>query len=145
VPDAWVRFERAVDVVAKSPPQHRTKPKKSKRESPRKLHQACFSPAASSQSPHSRSIVACASALVSARSWIVKPGGPRVSVDIIALRSEQTTIEPLSTSSCVPLVPRSRQVRGNVTVPEIVLSAQTFGERVFDSNVLSCRLVAASL
>jgi hypothetical protein len=26
-PDAWQRFERAVDVVAKSPPQHRTKPK----------------------------------------------------------------------------------------------------------------------
>jgi len=30
-PDAWSRFERAVDVVAKSPPQHReksaTKPK----------------------------------------------------------------------------------------------------------------------
>jgi hypothetical protein len=24
-PDAWARFERAVDVVAKSPPQHRTK------------------------------------------------------------------------------------------------------------------------
>src|SRR5215470_17544604 len=24
-PDAWERFERAVDVVAKSPPQHRTK------------------------------------------------------------------------------------------------------------------------
>jgi hypothetical protein len=23
-PDAWSRFERAVDVVAKSPPQHRT-------------------------------------------------------------------------------------------------------------------------
>lgn len=23
--DAWTRFERAVDVVAKSPPQHRTK------------------------------------------------------------------------------------------------------------------------
>jgi hypothetical protein len=32
-PDAWQRFERAVDVVAKSPPQHRTKqkpPRKSK-------------------------------------------------------------------------------------------------------------------
>jgi hypothetical protein len=27
--DAWTRFERAVDVVAKSPPQHRTKKKKS--------------------------------------------------------------------------------------------------------------------
>jgi hypothetical protein len=26
-PDAWARFERAVDVVAKSPPQHRTKSK----------------------------------------------------------------------------------------------------------------------
>jgi hypothetical protein len=26
-PDAWERFERAVDVVAKSPPQHRTKAK----------------------------------------------------------------------------------------------------------------------
>jgi hypothetical protein len=24
-PDAWQRFERAVDVVVKSPPQHRTK------------------------------------------------------------------------------------------------------------------------
>jgi hypothetical protein len=24
VPDAWQRFERAVDVVANSPPQHRT-------------------------------------------------------------------------------------------------------------------------
>jgi hypothetical protein len=23
LPDAWARFERAVDVVAKSPPQHR--------------------------------------------------------------------------------------------------------------------------
>jgi hypothetical protein len=31
--DAWRRFERAVDVVAKSPPQHRTKskPKRKKR------------------------------------------------------------------------------------------------------------------
>jgi len=28
-PDAWSRFERAVDVVAKSPPQHRTKIDKS--------------------------------------------------------------------------------------------------------------------
>ena len=27
-PGAWERFERAVDVVAKSPPQHRTKDKK---------------------------------------------------------------------------------------------------------------------
>jgi hypothetical protein len=25
LPDAWSRFERAVDVVAKSPPQHRAK------------------------------------------------------------------------------------------------------------------------
>jgi hypothetical protein len=30
-PDAWARFERAVDVVAKSPPQHRTKKSKAKR------------------------------------------------------------------------------------------------------------------
>jgi hypothetical protein len=29
-PDAWERFERAVDVVAKSPPQHRTKKTKRK-------------------------------------------------------------------------------------------------------------------
>jgi len=27
-PHAWERFERAVDIVAKSPPQHRTKTKK---------------------------------------------------------------------------------------------------------------------
>jgi hypothetical protein len=27
-PDAWARFERAVDVVAKSSPQHRTKAQK---------------------------------------------------------------------------------------------------------------------
>jgi hypothetical protein len=27
-PHAWSRFERAVDVVAKSPPQHRTKKSK---------------------------------------------------------------------------------------------------------------------
>ena len=27
--DAWLRFERAVDVVAKSSPQHRTKREKS--------------------------------------------------------------------------------------------------------------------
>jgi hypothetical protein len=27
-PDAWQRFERAVDVVAKSPPQHRIAKKK---------------------------------------------------------------------------------------------------------------------
>jgi hypothetical protein len=30
VPDAWQRFERAVKVVAKSPPQHRKAKKKSK-------------------------------------------------------------------------------------------------------------------
>jgi hypothetical protein len=30
MPDAWARFERAVDVVAKSPPQHR-KPKRKSR------------------------------------------------------------------------------------------------------------------
>jgi hypothetical protein len=35
-PDAWARFERAVDVVAKSSPQHRVKPKKLKRKSPSK-------------------------------------------------------------------------------------------------------------
>jgi hypothetical protein len=29
-PDAWERFERAVKVVAKSPPQHRTSKKKRK-------------------------------------------------------------------------------------------------------------------
>jgi hypothetical protein len=29
--DAWQRFERAADVVAKSPPQHRIKPKPKKR------------------------------------------------------------------------------------------------------------------
>jgi hypothetical protein len=34
-PDAWSRFERAVDVVAKSPPQHRIK-KKSKRKTKRR-------------------------------------------------------------------------------------------------------------
>jgi hypothetical protein len=31
LPDAWERFERAVDVVAKSPPQHRMKPKPDRR------------------------------------------------------------------------------------------------------------------
>jgi hypothetical protein len=35
-PDAWSRFERAVDVVAKSPPQHRTKAKRKRRKSPGK-------------------------------------------------------------------------------------------------------------
>jgi hypothetical protein len=34
-PDAWARFERAVDVVAKSPPQHRTKPKPPQPKSPK--------------------------------------------------------------------------------------------------------------
>jgi hypothetical protein len=29
--DAWERFERAVDVVAKSPPQHRSKEKKNQK------------------------------------------------------------------------------------------------------------------
>jgi len=33
--DAWARFERAVKVVAKSPPQHR-KSKAKKKKSPRK-------------------------------------------------------------------------------------------------------------
>src|SRR5215471_13731663 len=39
LPDAWARFERAVDVVAKSPPQHRTtasKPRKVTRKKPAK-------------------------------------------------------------------------------------------------------------
>jgi len=31
-PDAWTRFERAVDVVAKSPPQHRTKKSKHRKQ-----------------------------------------------------------------------------------------------------------------
>jgi hypothetical protein len=37
-PDAWQRFERAVDVVAKSPPQHRAakKPKRSAKKRKRK-------------------------------------------------------------------------------------------------------------
>jgi hypothetical protein len=36
-PDAWARFERAIDVVAKSPPQHRkAKPSAGKRRSPKK-------------------------------------------------------------------------------------------------------------
>ena len=35
MPDAWQRFERAVDVVAKSPPQHR-KPKRKSRKVARK-------------------------------------------------------------------------------------------------------------
>lgn len=32
--DAWARFERAVDVVAKSPPQHRIKAKPSRKAKP---------------------------------------------------------------------------------------------------------------
>jgi hypothetical protein len=39
LPDAWERFERAVDVVAKSPPQHRVKAKAKKRKSPKKKKQ----------------------------------------------------------------------------------------------------------
>lgn len=35
-PDAWERFERAVNVVAKSPPQHREKPKPKTRKKPSK-------------------------------------------------------------------------------------------------------------
>jgi hypothetical protein len=35
-PDAWARFERAIDVVAKSPPQHRTKIAKPKKASPKR-------------------------------------------------------------------------------------------------------------
>lgn len=35
-PDAWERFTRAVDVVAKSPPQHRVKPKTKKKASPKR-------------------------------------------------------------------------------------------------------------
>jgi hypothetical protein len=31
-PDAWVRFERAVKVVAKCPPQHRTKKAKPRKQ-----------------------------------------------------------------------------------------------------------------
>jgi hypothetical protein len=34
--DAWSRFERAVDVVAKSPPQHRTAKKPKKKRSKRR-------------------------------------------------------------------------------------------------------------
>lgn len=30
-PDAWQRFERAMAVVVKAPPQHRVKPAKAKR------------------------------------------------------------------------------------------------------------------
>jgi hypothetical protein len=35
-PDAWQRFERAVDIVAKSPPQHKTKAGKAKQSSRKK-------------------------------------------------------------------------------------------------------------
>jgi hypothetical protein len=35
-PDAWQRFERAVDIVAKSPPQHKTKAGKGKQPSRKK-------------------------------------------------------------------------------------------------------------
>ena len=35
-PDAWERFERAVKVVAKSPPQHRGKSRGKKKKSPSK-------------------------------------------------------------------------------------------------------------
>jgi hypothetical protein len=35
-PDAWSRFERAVDIVAKSPPQHRIKKKTKKRKAKRR-------------------------------------------------------------------------------------------------------------
>jgi hypothetical protein len=35
-PDAWARFERAIDVVAKSPPQHRAKSKGKRRKNPAK-------------------------------------------------------------------------------------------------------------
>jgi hypothetical protein len=34
--DAWARFERAAEVVAKSPPQHRKKPKKRRASKPKK-------------------------------------------------------------------------------------------------------------
>jgi hypothetical protein len=33
-PDAWARFERAADVVAKAPPQHRVAKKKKKSSKP---------------------------------------------------------------------------------------------------------------
>jgi hypothetical protein len=35
-PDAWKRFERAIDVVAKSPPQHRKSKTTRKRKKPAK-------------------------------------------------------------------------------------------------------------
>jgi len=36
-PDAWQRFERAVGVVSKSPPQHRTKPKPEPNKAPKPI------------------------------------------------------------------------------------------------------------
>ena len=33
-PDAWERFERAVDVVMKSPPKHQTAPQRKAKERP---------------------------------------------------------------------------------------------------------------
>jgi hypothetical protein len=40
-PDAWERFERAAGVVAKTPPQHRTKAKKKvAKRAPRKKSQS---------------------------------------------------------------------------------------------------------
>jgi hypothetical protein len=36
-PDAWQRFERAVEVVAKSPPQHRVAKKKKKMATTKKM------------------------------------------------------------------------------------------------------------
>jgi len=36
-PNAWARFERAVDVVAKSPPQHRTKTSKKRKKKKTRL------------------------------------------------------------------------------------------------------------
>jgi hypothetical protein len=41
-PDAWSRFERAIDVVAKSPPQHRVakKPSQKKRATPKRVQKS---------------------------------------------------------------------------------------------------------
>jgi hypothetical protein len=53
--DAWARFERAVDVVAKSPPQHRTKAKpkpRKNRKKPKKMT------ATASSDPDGRSKIA---------------------------------------------------------------------------------------
>lgn len=38
--DNWARFERAVDVVAKSPPQHRVKPKAKENQQPTKKEES---------------------------------------------------------------------------------------------------------